>query len=397
MIGVAALNVADAQPDSTWVALGPLPGQGRVALFAMAVDPANNQVVLAANSQGYLLRTTNGGGSWTTAHSATSTVNTIAFSPNVAGFVLAGTRGGGALASKDDGATWTAVGGLDGRNVRVFGFALNLVVAGTDHGVYTSADGLRWAQSGLTSPTISAIAVEAVHEPVRLLASSDAQASGATVSMWLSVDGGATWKRSSPAISGTMTLRLVSGPLPPVGNVRPLLAGTNTGLFTSSDNGATFNPLSGGGLLPTTDYTQVAFLTNHHDRFYVASDGGGSGSGGLWRTNDGGQTFASLRPPQSSVTAMAVSNDELPTLYVATFQPSTHAVTLWTYHDTFGPPVGPPTSPSPLATAARLRHVSDVGLMGFLSSPQLPYIGLGVGAIAVVLTAIAAHLRGRYR
>jgi len=397
VIGVAALNVAAAQPDSTWVALGPLPGQGRVALFAMAVDPANNQVVLAANSQGYLLRTTNGGGSWTTVHSATSTVNTIAFSPNVAGFVLAGTRGGGALASKDDGATWTAVGGLDGRNVRVFGFALNLVVAGTDRGVYTSSDGLRWAQSGLTSPTISAIAVEAVHEPVRLLASSDAQASGATLSMWLSVDGGATWKRSSPAISGTMTLRLVSGPLPPVGNVRPLLAGTNTGLFTSSDNGATFNPLSGGGLLPTTDYTQVAFLTNHHDRFYAASDGGGSGSGGLWRTNDGGQTFASLRPPQSSVTALAISNDELPTLYVATFQPSTHAVTLWTYHDTFGPPVGPPTSPSPLATAARLRHVSDAGLMGFLSSPQLPYIGLGVGAIAVVLTAIAAHLRGRYR
>ena len=397
MIGIAALTVSAAPPDSTWVALKPLPGQGRVALFALAVDPANNQVVLAANSQGSLLRTTNGGGSWTTVHSSRVTVNTIAFSPYVAGLVLAGTRGGGALASKDDGATWAAVGGLDGRNVRAFGFALTLEVAGTDHGVYTSADGIGWTQSGLTSPTISAIAVEAIHEPVRLLAGTDAQESGGALSMWLSVDGGATWKRSSPAISGTMTLRLVSGPLPPVGNVRPLLAGTNTGLFTSTDNGATFDPLSGGGLLPTTDYTQVAFLTSHHDRYYVASDGGGSGSGGLWRSNDGGQTFASLRPPQSSVTALAVSNDELPTLYVATFQPSTHAVSLWTYHDTFGPPVGPPTSPSPLASAARLGHASDAGLIGFLSSPQLPYIGLGLGALAVVLTAIAAHLRGRNR
>ncbi len=397
MIGVAAVNVAAALPDSTWVALKPLPGQGRVALFALAVDPANNQVVLAANSQGSLLRTTNGGGSWTTVHSARVAVNTIAFSPNVVGFVLAGTRGGGALASKDDGATWAAAGGLDGRNVRAFGFALGRMVAGTDHGVYTSVDGLGWTQSGLTSPSISAIAVEAIHEPVRLLAGSDAQASGGTLSMWLSVDGGATWNRTSPAITGTMTLRLVAGPLPPVGNVRPLLAGTNTGLFTSTDNGATFNPLSGGGLLPTTDYTQVAFLTSHHDRYYVASDGGGSGSGGLWRTNDGGQTFASLRPPQSAVTALAVSNDELPTLYVATFQPSTHAVSLWTYHDTFGPPVGPPTSPTPLASAARLHHTSDAGLIGFLSSPQLPYIGLGLGALAVVLTAIAAHLRGRSR
>jgi len=395
--GVAALNVAAALPDSTWVALGPLPGQGRVALFALAVDPANNQVVLAANSQGSLLRTTNGGVSWTTVHSARATVNTIAFSPNVARFVLAGTRGGGALASKDGGATWANVSGLDGRNVRVFGFALTLVVAGTDHGVYTSADGLSWTPSGLTSPSISAIAVEAIHEPVRLLAASDAPASGGTLPMWLSVDGGATWKRSSPAISGTMTLKLVSGPLPPVGNVRPLLAGTNTGLFTSTDNGATFNPLSGGGLLPTTDYTQVAFLTSHHDRFYVGSDGGGSGSGGLWRTNDGGQTFAALRPPQPAVTALAVSNDELPTVYVATFQPSTHAVTIWTYRDTFGPPVGPPTSPSALASAARLQHASDAGLLGFLSSAQVPYIGLGLGALAVVLTAIVAHLRGRNR
>src|SRR6266581_4420617 len=192
VIGVAALNVSAALPDSTWVALKPLPGQGRDALFALAVDPANNQVVLAAGSQGSLLRTNNGGGSWTTVRSARGlAVNTIAFSPNVAGFVLAGTRGGGALASKDDGATWAAVGGLDGRNVRVFGFALSLVVAGTDHGVYTSADGLAWTQSGLTSPSITAIAVQAIHEPVRLLAGTDTQASGGTLSMWLSLDGGA--------------------------------------------------------------------------------------------------------------------------------------------------------------------------------------------------------------
>jgi hypothetical protein len=35
--------------------------------------------------------------------------------------------------------------------------------------------------------------------------------------------------------------------------------------------------------------------------------------------------------------------------------------------------------------------------MQILSSPQLPYIGLGLGALAVVLAAAAAHMRGRYR
>lgn len=397
VIGVAALNAAAAPPDSTWVALGPLPGQGRAAVFALAVDPANNQVVVAASVQGSLLRTTNGGGRWTTVHPGTVSVNTISFDPNLAGFALAGTRGDGALATRDDGATWSPVSGLEHRNVRAFGFALASLFAGTDQGVYTSSDGVSWTQSALTSPSISAIAVEAIHAPVRLLAGSDSQGSGGTMSMWSSLDGGATWKRSNPAIAGTMTLRLVSGPLPPVGNVRPLLAGTNTGLYSSTDNGDSFTPLSGGGLLPTIDYTQATFLTSHYNRFYVASDGGGSGSGGLWRSDDGGQTFESLQPPQHAITALAVSNDERPTLYIAVFQPSTHVASLWTYHDTFGPPAGPPTSPSPLASAARLHPVSDNGLGDLLSSPQLPYVGLGLGALAVVLTAIVAHVRGRYR
>lgn len=397
MIGVAALEVAAAPPDSTWVQLKPLPGQGHIALFVLAVDPANNQVLLASNSQGAIERSSNGGATWATVHAAGVVVNTISFSPNTAGLVLAGTRGGGALASKDGGQTWSSVSGLDSRNVRVFAFALTMMAAGTDQGVYTSADGTSWAQSGLTGPSINAIAVEAIHTPVRLIAGSDSQTSGATMSMWQSLDGGATWKRSNPDITGTLTLKLVSGPLPPVGNVRPLLAGTNTGLFSSTDNGASFNPLSGGGLLPTTDYTQAAFLTSHYDRFYVGSDGGGSASGGLWRTIDGGQTFASLRPPQASVTALAVSNDEQPTLYVAMFQPSTHMASLWSYHDTFGPPVGPPTSPTPLASAARLHRVSDNQLAGLLSSPTLPYVLLGVAALAVLMTAVVAHLRGRYR
>jgi hypothetical protein len=49
---IAALGVvAGALPDSTWVALKPLPQQGRQPVFALAVDPSNNQVLIAANSE----------------------------------------------------------------------------------------------------------------------------------------------------------------------------------------------------------------------------------------------------------------------------------------------------------------------------------------------------------
>src|SRR5690242_5550573 len=45
VIAIASLvAVADALPDSTWVATGSLPHQGRTAIFALAVDPSNNQV-----------------------------------------------------------------------------------------------------------------------------------------------------------------------------------------------------------------------------------------------------------------------------------------------------------------------------------------------------------------
>jgi hypothetical protein len=389
---------AAALPDSTWVALPSPPNQPRAALFALAVDPSNNQVVIAGDAQGSLTRSVNGGGAWTTVQTGKSAILTISFSPYTPGLAFAGTRGGGGLVSHDAGATWAVARGLEGRSVRAFGFALTLLAAGTDHGVYTSANGASWTQSGLPNVSISALAVEAIHDPVRLVAGSDSQPSSGGLPLYQSLDGGLSWKSFVPPISGTITVRLAAGPLPPTGNIRPLLAGTNSGLFTSKDNGTSFSPLSGGGLLPTTDYTQAAFITTHFDRYYVASDGGGSGAGGLWRTNNAGQTFSSMRPPELSITALAVSNDEQPVLYVATFRPATHVATLWAYHDTGDIPHGPPATPSATASGGRTTPPAQISLVeDLIRSGQLPYIALGLGALAVVLTAIAAHLRGRYR
>jgi hypothetical protein len=177
-----------------------------------------------------------------------------------------------------------------------------------------------------------------------------------------------------------------------------LIVGTNAGLFTSFDNGASFNPSSGGGLLPSTDYTQIAFVTTHFDRYYVASDGGGSASGGLWRTRDAGRHFASLLPPAPSVTALALSNDDAPILYVATFEPADQVAVLWAYHDTGGTPQGPPTKVTPSASAGRTSTPSAPGPSDFirlLRSPQMPYIVIGLIALGVILLAMVSHFRGR--
>ena len=398
-VGIAALNAAADQPaDSTWIALKPLPHQGRAAIFALAVDPSNNQVLVAAGSDGSLLRSPNAGVSWTSVHSTRAAVTTLAFDPYSTSLVLAGTLGAGAFVSRDGGATWSAAAGLEGRSVHVFAFALTLFAAGTDRGVYVSGDGLTWTQSGLTNRSINALAVQAIHAPVRFVAGSDAQSSGGILPLYQSIDAGVTWTTSNPPISGTIAVKLAAGPLPPTGNIRPLVVGTNTGLFASADNGVSFNALSGGALLPATDYTQVNFIADHFDRFYAASDGGGSKSGGLWRTDDGGQTFRSLQPPEPSVTALAVSYDDQPVLYVATFRPSTHVASLWTYRDTGGEPQGPAGAATPVASGSRGANPNgDSPLAALISSTQLPYIALGVGALVVLFTAIVAHLRGRAR
>jgi photosystem II stability/assembly factor-like uncharacterized protein len=394
----AAIGVsAEAPAPSTWVALKPLPHQGRSAIFALAVDPANNQVVIAGNSEGTLLRSSDAGTTWASVHSGKSIATTIAFSPFKPGVVLAGTRGGGVLLSRDGGANWAVPGGLDGRAVRAFGFSLTTIAAATDKGVFISDDGSSWSQSGLADRSIDAIAISAVHVPIHILAASDGPLSTGNLPMFQSADGGATWSALNPAISGTYVVKLTAGPLPPVGDTRPVVVGTNAGLFESTDNVASFTPLSGGGQLPSTDYTQVSFLTDHFDRFYAASDGGGSGAGGLWRTNDAGQSFISLAPPMRSITALGVSNDESPTLYVATFRPSDHAAALWIYHDTGGTPQGPLGSPSPVASGARTAPASSPGstVLDLLRLSQAPYVALGLGALLVVLLAAVAHVRGR--
>src|SRR5260370_12226663 len=122
MIGslvVCASAVAATIPDSTWVPLPPLaslPKQGQSPVFALAVDPSNNQAVLAGNGQGSLLRSTDGGSTWTTVHTGRIASTTIAFVPFTPGQVMAGTRGAGALISTDAGAKWSAVTGLDRRH-----------------------------------------------------------------------------------------------------------------------------------------------------------------------------------------------------------------------------------------------------------------------------------------
>jgi hypothetical protein len=385
-------------PPSTWVALTPFAGMAQLPVFALAVSPTNDQALIAGNGRGDIYRSANGGVTWAKVHAGKSGIIAIAYSPFNPALIIAGTSNAGALFSTDGGGKWSLASGLDGRAVRALGFGKTLIVAGTDRGIYTSPDGQAWNQSGLSNLSVDAVAVAAVNPPLRILAGGDDGAQ-AGLPLYQSVDAGTTWARLSPPVSGTIVTHLAAGPLPNGSQVRPIVLGTNTGLFISSDNATNFTALSGGQLLPSTDYTQSQFTATHFDRFYVASDGGGAGSGGLWATGDSGKHFSSLQPPLSSVTALAVSGDELPILFVATFRASDHAPLLWAYHDTGGkpqPPAGYITTP---ATGARTDspRATVFDLVRSVLSSQAPYVALGVGAVVVIVLAAISQFRSRRR
>jgi hypothetical protein len=261
-----------------------------------------------------------------------------------------------------------------------------------------------WLPAGLGDVSVDALAVLAPDDPARLVAGGDRDQPGVALPLYASPDAGNTWTPvNAQGRGGSMVATLTAGAAQR--GIRPLLMGTNAGLYVSIDNGGSWNgPLSGGGTLPASDFNQAGFVKDRFDRFYVGSDGGGSDQGGLWYSGDGGAHFTSLQPPLPEVTALAVSNDDPPTLYVATFRPSDHAVFLWSYHDTGAAPRGPLTA---LPAGSSAQHggrsapraaTTQSWPFSVLGRPEAPFFGIGVAAaVALVFTLVAYVRRGRRR
>ncbi|MBO0681957.1 MAG: hypothetical protein J2P45_02275 [Candidatus Dormibacteraeota bacterium] len=391
---------ADTAPAAnTWTLL-PLPERTSSPVFALAVDPQDANRVLVGTPSGHLYRSTQGGASWDLVGSGLGRgVLTLAFDPSHQGTVLAGTRGGGIWRSVDGGTSWSRDAGTEGRTVRSFVLGSPLAVAGTDTGVLVSSQGGSWTPAGLNQVAVSAVALPT---PSRLLVGGDQTRLNDPLPLYASPDGGHTWQPSTGSAGGSSIVSALAAAPGGTGNQNaPLVMGTNTGLFTSADGGATWKAVAGGGGLPATDYTSVAFAAGNPGHFYVASDGGASPQGGLWSTSNGGGAFTSLKPPVASVTALAASTDSQPALYVATFRPIDQAVMLWEYRDAGGTPQAPvggvpkpaagPASPPPAAPATA-RTPGD-WLKAVLQGPEAPYLVLGLLAVVVMLVAGVAYLR----
>jgi photosystem II stability/assembly factor-like uncharacterized protein len=398
--GVVAASAAAplAHPDNSWVQLGAIPEPLNAPVFAVAVSPIDPATVLVGTGAGDIYRSIDGGGTWTpAARGIGHGVLTIQYNPFKPGAVYAGSRDAGLWRSTDGGGSWSKDPGLPSATVRTVGFAKSVTLAGTDGGLYASRDGTTWSPYlSFSQLSLSAIAVAAVNDPPKLLAGGDTSRGSEVLPLYVSLDGGGTWTLVKSLGSSTMVASAAAGGVPPGADSRPMVVGTNAGAFFSSDGGGSWAQVGG---LPAVDFTSVSFVANHPDRFYLASDGGGGASGGLWATSDSGQSFRSLAAPISSVTALALSAEDSPTLFAATFRAADHAVMLWAYHDAGGTPVAPaggvPAAAVtvPVTSSAAPTTTPGYGLIGLLGSSETPYVALGGLALVVLLTAVMLQVR----
>jgi photosystem II stability/assembly factor-like uncharacterized protein len=275
-----------------------------------------------------VLRSTDDGKSWMTSNQGFSErfVSRILF--DAAGRrVLAGIWGdrrhGGVFAAPSPRGPWTRIGpGLEGREVLSLAVAGGRIIAGTDDGLFLSADpAAPWRRL----PTLVG-GVDLHPRVTDILALSDQALLAASAQGILrSLDGGLTWRRPSlgmwgpanalAASSRSLGLVLAASPLGFFKSVdggdrwvlvsrglgvaeahtiafvpsddRVVYATSTKGLFRSKDQGATWSQVTGG--IPFTDITGLALRPD--GRTIYASD---FTWGGIFKSQDAGETWARL-------------------------------------------------------------------------------------------------------
>jgi photosystem II stability/assembly factor-like uncharacterized protein len=253
-------------------------------------------------------------------------VSGVPGNPNV---YYAGAASGGIFKTTDAGATWAPI--FDEAQVSSVGALAvapsdpNVVFAGTGEGfirsnisigdgVYRSTDaGKTWQRIGLEKTgRISRIVVDPKNADLILAcALGNAYGPQAERGVFRSENGGKTWERTLFVDENTGCSDLAMDP----GNPRILFAGmwqleihtwgrssggSGSGLFASRDGGLTWKRLQGHGL-PSSPLGKVtvAIARTNGSRVYAQIETGDgvpwkdqkTGSGQLWRSDDGGESF----------------------------------------------------------------------------------------------------------
>ena len=262
-----------------WAGLS-YPPAASLEWYAVAIDPADPQHVLAAtNWDGLLLQSRDGGRNWSVVSRVPGPQmgwRAIAFAPSEPETVYAGTAG------------FVSAGTFDGR-----------VPAG---GIYVSSDGgTTWApaHTALSQDAhVTSLAVDP-HDRQRVYAAT------ANHGLLASRDGGQSWTALQQGLPGSAAALAVA--VSP-GDASAVYAGFwRGGLYRSTDGGASWE-LSAAGLNPEASISDIVLDPTHPQAMYAADL-----HSGVYRSEDGGTTWMAVNEGlrMRAVNALAISADGL--------------------------------------------------------------------------------------
>jgi photosystem II stability/assembly factor-like uncharacterized protein len=276
---------------ATWATL---PGFGSVTL-SFIVDP-RNPTTLYASTDGGLFKSPDGGQTWT---SLESTGGVLTLDPSnsltlYAGVGSAPTELRSIIKSTNGGASWTTSDrGVIATDVRALALDPTnprIIYAGTygSGGLFKSTDrGISWSASneGITTPYINTIVVDPRNPPI-IYAGSGAPA---PTMLFKSTNAGKTWiAHPGPEAPGTQVLAI--DPL----NSRVLYAGAAfSGVYKSIDAGATWQQSGLSGLRVES----IVFVPGQSQVLYVAASASSTQDtpyGGVFKSVNDGESWTRL-------------------------------------------------------------------------------------------------------
>ena len=253
-------NRIESTTAGNWVPLGPSswtytsgwnPGVGR--LSALAVHPANENIIYAGSPGGGLWKTTNGGTTWTALTDGNATwmsIFALTIDPNNQNVVYMGTSTGLCLKSTDGGASFSPTGsGPTGtiRKVLVHPTNSNIVFACASNGIFRSTNGgTAWTQVHFSAKED----IEFKPDDPNIMISS-----GTNVAR--SVDGGITWVVLTSAEGITNTGRTLVSVSPADPNVVYAVQANGSlfgRMYRSTNAGASFTTTVVGSPASGTNY-----------------------------------------------------------------------------------------------------------------------------------------------
>ena len=336
--------------DLQWAPYGNLAGNSPA--FSMAADPGAPGTVFAATLGSGLLRTEDGK-TWSASGEGAvpKRLWRVAIDPSKGPNgspppIYVGSAGQGFYKSSDRGKSWQQLNaGLDSpgsQNIRAIALGRQMIVIATSDGTYKSADGGKsWQAMGLKGLDVSAVAFAQYSSPTVVLAGIDS-ARDAGSRLVRTVDLGANWIPLTQGIPNDLVVSaLAAGPVPNGANLRPLFVAGSAGIFKSDDGGQVWAQLSG---LPPQGFSGLALSPYDPNIVYAASDGGGGGSGGVWRSIDRGGTWTALNGgiTEKAVTAIALGRNSPATLTISAYNPDKPLSAAFIVNDTQAAPQGQP-------------------------------------------------------